>query len=173
MYAGKGDYARMKALFSKARKSFWEFWSPDTLADETRRSILYDGYDTPEDWLDAIKRGLICRLDKWFTQPQYIELWFEVKAMQQQFEYYAPGVNLRPFGGDPSVPFKFEAAQYLSMANKYGIPIKVFYFGDRDPKGEQIDQSALADIEDWCDIPFEFQRMGKQLPRGISWKRCG
>ncbi len=87
MYGNKGDYARMKALFTRARKSSWKFWRPDTLADETRRSILHEGYDTPEEWLDAIQRGLICRLDKWFTQPQYIELWFEAKAMQQQFEY--------------------------------------------------------------------------------------
>ena len=54
------------------------------------------------------------------------------------------------------------------MANKYGIPIKVFYFGDRDPKGEQIDQSALADIEDWCDIPFEFQRMGLSAEQALA-----
>ncbi len=54
------------------------------------------------------------------------------------------------------------------MAEKHGIPIKVFYFGDRDEKGEMIDQSALKDIREWANIPFEFERVGLSLDQAIS-----
>ena len=72
LYGRKDDYAKMKALFTKARKSSWRSWRPYTLADETRHPVLYHGWETPDQWLEAIQRGLTCQLDKWFTQPQYI-----------------------------------------------------------------------------------------------------
>jgi len=166
LYTGKGDYHnKMVPLFSDARKAFHGPWRPNTLADETREmEIGGGGYDGADDWYEVLAERLGVSFDKWATQSYYLTIMYEAKAMSGQFRQYAPGISLVPFGGDPSVDYKWRVAQHLSAkAEKYDTPVKVFYFGDRDEKGEMIDQSALEDIQDWCDVPFEFERVGLTL----------
>jgi len=49
------------------------------------------------------------------------------------------------------------------LAAKYRKPVKVFYFGDCDDKGEQIASSALVDIRAWAGVDFDFERVGLTL----------
>jgi hypothetical protein len=100
-------------------------------------------------------------LDKWYSQDYYVELWFEAKAMRGQFEYYTNHITLRPFGGDASIYFKWKIAEELTeAAEKYNKPIVILYFGDLDPKGMQIPESAVKDIREWASVDFEFIRCG-------------
>lgn len=82
--------------------------------------------------------------------------------MQEQFAHYTRYVTLRPFGGDPSLDFKWAAAKHLELiADVYpDKPIVILYFGDLDPKGEQIPESAALDVRTWSAAPFEFVRCG-------------
>jgi len=162
IYAEKNDYkGKFLPLLSKARKAFYKNWRPDTLADDTREALIRgDGFESYYDWLKAIGKAK-CSLDKWYNQSHYIELWFEAKAMKGQFEHYTKHITLRPFGGDASISFKWDTAQELSTAyQRYKKPIVILYFGDLDPKGLQIPESAVRDIRAWCDIDFEFYRCG-------------
>jgi len=165
-YGGKKDYKPMVALFSSLRKNFYGEWTPETLADETRSADL-NGFGAldEDDWLEDVA-AQECVLDKWSDQPCYVECWFEAKAMADQFRYYAGEVTLRPFGGDPSIPFKWATAKHLrAVKQRYGAekPIKILYFGDFDEKGMSIPASALADIKLWAEAMgaiFEFERIG-------------
>lgn len=162
-FSDKKDYLRFKDLLAKARKRFYGEWRPDTLADETRRALyLGDGYSTPEDWLKCEVATIECRLDLWQGLPQYAEIWFEAKAMQAQFLYYTKNVTLRPFGGDPSIPMKWQIAKDLEdmYSRDPEREIVILYFGDLDAKGEEIPKSATGDIEEWCEAPFRFERCG-------------
>lgn len=152
IYSQKAGYKHLLALLSRARKKFSHGWRPDTLADDTRAALVRgDGFASPQDWLDAIKDQQSCFLDHWATQPMYIECWFEAAAMQAQFEHYAdPNITLLAFHGDVSIPEKWKAAQRL--ANRYitlQTPIHIYYFGDYDPKGLTIPESAWRDINLW------------------------
>jgi len=161
-YADKDSYkTHFLPLLAKARKSFYKEWRPDTLADDTREAISRGyGWENAEDWLTAVGKAK-CTLDKWSNQSNYVELWFEAKAMRGQFEYYTKHITLRPFGGDPSIPYKWNIARELQAeSDAYGLPIKIIYFGDLDPKGLSIPQSALQDIRTWCQVEFEFIRGG-------------
>ena len=161
IYSKKGDYNnKFLPTLSKARKRFYNRWRPDTLGDDTREAVIRgDGFDSERAWLEAIGKGLKCNLDKWAGQPYYVELWFEAKAMRSQFEHYTDHVTLVPFGGDPSIPYKWAVAKRLEeRAARYGRPVAVLYFGDLDPKGLTIPESAAADIRDWCGADFEFVR---------------
>jgi len=90
-----------------------------------------------------------------------VELWFEANAMRGQFEHYTEHIMLRPFGGDPSIPFKWNIAAHLTrMAERFSKPIVILYFGDLDPKGMIIPESAVRDIREWCTDDFEFIRCG-------------
>lgn len=164
-FKGKDDYrGHFLPLLAKARKSFYKDWRPDTLADDTRVSVIRGtGHDNEKAFLEAVARAE-CRLDKWNSQAYYMECWFEAKAMRSQFEYCTKYMTLRPFGGDPSIPYKFQIAKELEQADRiYAKPIKIIYFGDLDPKGLMIPESAVKDIREWCSTPFEFIRAGLTL----------
>jgi hypothetical protein len=163
-YTGKDGYkSQFLPLLSKARKAFFEEWRPDTLSDDTRRPIERGwGFTSKESWLRSLGHWSELNLDKWLEcQDYYVELWFEAKAMAGQFEHYTQNIVLRPFGGDPSIPYKWSIAKDLeSRYERYQKPIVVLYFGDLDPKGLVIPKSAAEDIQNWCNVEFEFIRAG-------------
>lgn len=161
-YSTKQDYANkyLKAV-SAARHAFYNGWRPFTLADETRESITGgDGWVNVESWLEAVAEEK-CELDKWYSQPVYLECWYEARAMTDQFRHYTKNVTLRPMGGQPSIPYKWKAAKELERAKqKYTTPLVVLYFGDLDPAGETISEVIERDVRIWCRHGFEFIRCG-------------
>lgn len=153
IYTQKAGYKHLLTLLSRARKEFYDSWRPYTLADESRAALIHgDGFNSPQDWLDAIRRDSSCYLDHWANQPTYVECWFEAAAMQAQFQHYAdPNITLLAFHGDVSIPEKWKAAERL--AERYiqlRKPITIYYFGDSDPKGFTIPLSAWSDISAWA-----------------------
>jgi hypothetical protein len=97
----------------------------------------------------------------WRDQPYYVELWFEARAMTDQFRHYTNHSTLRPLGGQPSIPYKWEAAKSLEYAHRrYGVPIVVLYFGDLDNAGETISDVVERDVRTWCGVDFTFIRCG-------------
>ncbi len=162
----KADYKRLLGYLSKARKEFYGPWRPDTLADDTRVALLRgDGFESPAKWLSKVVESLRCNLDRWQGQRNYVEVWFEAAAMQAQFKHYCdPNVTLLAFHGDVSIPAKWDAARRVFQALLRDKQIKVFYFGDLDPKGIQIPISAQKDIE-W----FVGALIAQHMPRD-SWE---
>jgi hypothetical protein len=162
-YRDKSDYTKLKDLVTRARKRFYEGWRPDTLADDTR-TPTYRGFGRADaiDWLENQVYRQGCKLDKWQSQPYYVECWYEAAAMHAQFAHYTRHVTLRPFRGDPSLDYKWQIATDLETAAQVypGKPIIILYFGDLDDKGEQIPESAKDDIEDWSEANFHFIRCG-------------
>lgn len=163
-YSEKKGYRHLLALLSKARKGFYGEWRPWTLADDTRAPILMqrrgyyglhlrgDGFKDEKSWLERMREEINCPLDKWASQPVYIEIWFEAAAMQGQFLHYAnENVPLLAFRGDISIPEKWRTAERLADRYKeLGKPIHIYYFGDKDAKGETIPVSAWKDIGTWA-----------------------
>ena len=171
-YSKKSDYGSFVKITSKARKRFYKGWRPDTLVDDQRNAVLRgDGYETVDEWLDAIQRGVICKLDRWHDKDFYLELWFEAQAMRRQFEYYTKHITLRPMGGNPSNDYKWGAAKSLEDAHEqYQAPIKVLYFGDLDDAGVRIPQAFLSDIREWCAVDFEFINCGLNAEQVKKYK---
>ncbi len=163
----KKDISKLKIL-DKVRKEYEYGWTPDTLADTSRNMHrITTGIITKEDWLENLK----CKLDKFQNQDYYIMLWFEANAMLGQFKKYTDNIPLVPFGGDPSIPFKYSIAKEIEWADAiYNKPIVILYFGDCDKKGEQIPKSALEDIEEWCSVDFEFIPCGLTLEQAKAFK---
>lgn len=163
LYSDKKDYnARFMPLISKARKQFYDGWHPAILADDTRAVVPGgDGFDSPDEWLEAVKVNLAYKATKWIYQDYYIEVWFEAAAMEGQFKYYLKEIPLLAFRGDTSIPNKWNTAKRLERASKlYDLPVVVIYFGDDDEKGHTIPDSALKDIRAWCNVDFKYIRAG-------------
>lgn len=174
--SAKGDYKKVIALLSKARKRFWKGWRPDTLADDTRdvRAEGY-GYRSVEEWLWAFvddpvfnyaddRPGMVkSYTDRWHGQSTFLVVCFEAAAMSAQFAHYLPAwVPRVAFKGDISIPAKWRIGEVLTWADqRYGMPTQVVYFGDLDPKGMEIPVSAMTDVEAWTRAQdFEWERAG-------------
>jgi hypothetical protein len=152
----KLSYENYKKLVGRARKNFWNGWNPGSIVDDTRNSIL-KGFPKPP---KPEEPNMIQHLDS------YIEIWFESRGMVNQFKYHTKDfyVTLVPFGGDPSINFKWTISRRLENVHKtYKKPIKILYFGDCDIKGNKIPRNALKDIFRWSTVPFDFIHCGLTL----------
>lgn len=158
-YSGKDDYKnKFLPAVSMARHEEYGQWMPDSLVDETREIIdRGNGFSSPEAWMKAVSIQLSCSLSKWDAQPEYVEIWFEARAMSNQFQHYTQHVTLRPMGGQPSIPYKYRAALELSEIDK---PITILYFGDLDPAGKMISEVVERDVRKWCAREFDFVHCG-------------
>lgn len=166
IYGKKNDYLKWKALCSRYRKRFEFGFDPTTLADDTRARIQRSGgYQDLAQCLSRLVSDTVdsvsFHIDHFHQQEHYVELWFEAKAMAGQFKHYTRGIDLIPFGGDPSIPFKWDIAKELeNNAVIYGKPLAVLYFGDYDKHGLEIVDSAESDIRAWSSAEFELTRCG-------------
>jgi len=174
-YSDKKHYKdRWNPAVSKARKNFYNDWTPYTLEDATRQAfILGDGFTgSPEAWLpEHIK--MIADVEnhntascKWQYQNYYIELWFEARAMYKQFAYYTENIPLVPMGGQASIPYKWECAKRLESTDK---PVVVLYFGDLDKGGDDIAGAVEKDVTRWSDTSFEFIHCGLNLEQAKKY----
>lgn len=163
IYSEKKGYRHLLPILSRARKEFYDEWTPWTLADDTRAPLLMQrdgfytislrgwGFHDEAEWLGTLKKELNCPLNRWAKQPVYTEIWFEAAAMLSQFVHYADqNLPLLAFHGDISIPEKWRTAQRLAERwLELRRPIHIFYYGDLDPKGLMIPESAWEDIELW------------------------
>lgn len=165
-YSKKSDYKdKWCKISSAARHAFYNGWRPDTLSDETREAIIRGrGFDSAEEYLQALAEQAECELDKWSGQKWYLELWYEARAMSDQFRHYTDHVTLRPMGGQPSIPYKWEIAKDLERVyERYKLPMAVLYFGDLDTYGDAISDAVESDVKKWCSSKFRFVRCGLTL----------
>lgn len=151
----KKNYDAFGSLLSRARKEFWQGWHPAILVDEARQYAFHGelGYSMPYVELDVVKH-----------QSHYLQVWFEAQAMYQQFLRYVfqpYRISIIPFKGQATIKPKWDLAKKLErIYQKYEKPIVILYFGDYDKYGIEIPENALKDIRKWCNVPFEFERVG-------------
>ena len=149
---------KFKPIMSRARHEYYNGWKPDTLTDDTRDMLNEYGkwWDTVDGWL-CYQKYTRPRLNAEHYQDNIVYVMFEAKAMTSQFKHHLDKyrVCLVPFGGDPSIPYKWKVAKALSDdKQKHSKPIKVLYFGDYDNRGLTIPESAMRDIKAWSGIDF-------------------
>ena len=162
-YSKKDDYKnQLLPALSDARHAFYKDWRPDTLADDTRAAVVRgNGFRDEKAWLKALAAQVACNLDYWLKQPHYAECWYEARAMTDQFQYYTEHLTLRPMGGQPSIPYKWQIAKDLEQAaERYKVPIVVLYFGDLDQAGGIISDTVETDVRAWCAVDFTLIRAG-------------
>ena len=162
------DYKRKWIpLCSDARKRSYGGWHPAIIKDDTRWGLYRVG---PFQDKNHIKENLVewvnrfeLSFDHFFSQREYVIILFEAKAMIEQFMEYAKGISLFPFGGDASIPFKWDIAKHLEKRFRlYGRTkwLRVLYFGDHDDKGKKIYTAGIKDIQEWCEYEIQFTHCG-------------
>ncbi len=159
-YQRKEDYAKWKDLCSRARRRRYQDWQPNSIVNDTRHFIQGGhGADSVQEAINGL--GDLIVLNKWRVQDTYVMLWYEARAMTQQFRYYTRHMDLMPMGGWASVEYRERIADHIETCAKvYGLPIVVLYFGDLDKAGLKIAQGTADKIAAVCSVPFKFIRCG-------------
>ncbi|MBA3430706.1 MAG: hypothetical protein H0U16_04390, partial [Actinobacteria bacterium] len=120
------------------------------IADNTRwmrKPVTFSGTDA------ALKRTAeLYRRNLWDDADAYVEIWLEKEALAgvlipETVEYDVPLMVTR---GYPSLSFVAEAAKVIGNKDK---PAFLYYFGDRDPSGDDIPrhiEERLAELAPWA-----------------------
>lgn len=174
-YKTKKDCENFGQLTSRARHTAWNGWHPAILADETREAIGRTfGYQSIEDaqanMANELSTAADISINHFYRQENYIELWFEARAMTGQFKHYTEDIDLVPMGGQPSISLKWDIAKRLEQkSEKYGLPIIILYFGDEDLAGNQIEQTIIEDVTAWSTADLEVIRCGLTEDQAIKY----
>lgn len=149
----RADYQRLSVVMSKARnEGRCDF---DWIVDRSRPEY------SPNVWKDAAGYGRTIqksyRKDYWASQPNHIELWSEKDSVIGSIEALTDelGITVRVGRGFLSTTRAYEIArQFLGMEK----PITVFYIGDHDPSGREIEYNAKARVEEYG-ADFDLERL--------------
>lgn len=135
------------------------------IADNTRWMRKQDSYSSLGEMLEAQQHYY--RRAVWGNQDAYVEIWLEKDALSGVLynvtnEWDVPLMVTR---GYPSVSFIHEAA--LAIQNQ-GKPAYLYYFGDRDPSGVDIDRFVEKQIREITpEVELHFTRVAV-LPEQID-----
>lgn len=138
----------------------WTAYSPTTVEDAVR-----SGKEQIQAWMRSYSKNL------WENQNTYIEVWIEKKALQGVFQPVCRdmSVGLAPCKGYPSLTFLNDASKRFKSAEYSGKEIKIIYFGDYDPSGEDIPRSVRENLMR-LGVDVEVDRRLLLHDQVVAWK---
>src|SRR5215831_4776743 len=145
----KADYIRLSRATTKARRDYRdrELWGgtnlldsetiipPNWIVDELREAELVSMWDDVAGYMDTVKTSY--RRNNWQDQPNHVELWSEKATVLGSMRPITRelGVMLRACRGFGSTGMEGQVGYLFEGIRK---PITVFYLGDHDPSGHDI-----------------------------------
>jgi hypothetical protein len=126
------------------------------IADRSRPVYASSGFDDAVEYVATMRDGY--RKNYWTTQPEHIEVWVEKDAIIGSIEKTCNdlGVTIRVGRGYWSTTAAHAIAKIFSAIDK---PITVFYCGDHDPSGQNIQSELYSRILEYDSGDFEMERL--------------
>lgn len=131
----------------------------EAFVDSTRWHRGNAGFDTLEDALHEC--AATYRRNVWRDSNHHVELWVEKDAIGSIVTEaaYKHGVMVFVCRGFASLSSLFDASQSFKQHIREGRECHVLYFGDRDPSGLKIDESAEYAFRHTFDVNVDFRRV--------------
>lgn len=151
------EYKKLGTYLMKWRRSGDVPWS--AFADNTRWYYGNTGFSSIEAALkntrDTYRRNL------WASQNAFVEIWTEKDAIASILleEARTFGVQIFPLRGFISGSALHNAADSFKEQIDAGKDVYVYYFGDHDPSGMEIDKSAVRNLREDHGIDINFERI--------------
>jgi hypothetical protein len=149
------SYARIQRLLNALRKKGvipfqW-------VVDNVRDTIKPSSWSGLGDFADTVTDAY--RKDFWAQLPAYVEVIVEKDTVAGRVspvtgEY---DVSLHPVRGYCSTSFAWGIAQRWKRVAK---PITVYYIGDHDPSGRDIERSIMRTLREYSGKDFAWHRLG-------------
>jgi hypothetical protein len=166
------DYKRLSRATTQARRRYREMElqgysdafllmgkdliPPGWIVDETREAETVNVWNDVNGYLDTVKRAY--RRDYWSTQPAHCEVWSEKGTVLGAIRPVANelGVTLRVCHGFGSTGMESQIGELFEGIRK---PITVFYLGDHDPSGHDIERDIHERAQKASGREFDMQRL--------------
>jgi len=151
------EYKKLGSYLMKWRRSGEIPWS--AFADNTRWYYGNVGYSGIEAAL--INTRETYRRNLWATQDAFVEIWCEKDAIASILlsEAGSFGVQVFPLRGFTSGSALHNAADSFKAQIKAGKTVYIYYFGDHDPSGMEIDRSAVRNLKEDHGVTVSFERI--------------
>lgn len=109
------------------------------------------------------------RKNLWLEQPIFIEIWCEKDAIASILldEAQQYGIQVFPLRGFVSATALYSVAENFKYQMEAGKDVYVYYFGDHDPSGTEIDKSAVRNLKNDHNVEVNFERVAV-LPEHIE-----
>lgn len=135
------SYKNIGNLVSDARLAGLIDW--DMIKDRGREMIQNSHWNTPKDILVQAARQF--QIDKWETQPAYVEVMVEKQALEGVLEPICRGLDV-PFTankGYSSSSALYEAGKRLARRTEQNKECHIIYLGDHDPSGIDMSRDVI------------------------------
>ena len=151
----RAAYERVSSVMTKARGDGRVAWN--LIVDRSRPDYSPYVFEDAAKYCDSVLK--MYRKNYWHIQPNHVEVWVEKDAIMGSIENLTDelGITVRPTRGFSSTTKVHEIATLFSTINK---PITVFYLGDHDPSGCDMDRDVEARVLQHGSGPFTFRRLG-------------
>jgi hypothetical protein len=143
------DYKRLSRVTTTARRNYralelagevdsltsGAIIPPAWIVDELREAEIISMWDDVHAYMESVKRAY--RRDNWQDQPYHVEVWSEKATVLGSMRPITQelGVMLRACRGFGSTGMESQVGDLFEGIDK---PITVFYLGDHDPSGHDI-----------------------------------
>ena len=136
------QYKRLGSIVNDARLAGLIDW--DHITDRTRNLRQNSHWKTPVEIIDACAAQF--QIDKWATQPRYVEVWVEKDALVGILQVACEPLDVAYFScrGYTSQSEMWATGQRLLSHFRAGQEVHILHLGDHDPSG--VDMSR--DIEE-------------------------
>lgn len=150
----KKHYQLVSRIMTKARDD--GRCSFDAIVDRSRPAYSPSVWKDASGYGEAVKKSY--RKDYWATQPNHVEIWVEKDAIVGSIEPTTDelGVTIRVGRGFLSTTKAHDIAERFQGIDK---PITVFYLGDHDPSGQEIERDLYDRILAYGSGYFDLQRL--------------
>jgi hypothetical protein len=166
----KSDYQRLSRATTYARRFYRarelagcpehlippEAIPHEWIIDELREAEMVSVWDDVGRYMEAVKKSY--RRDNWQDQPHYCELWSEKATVLVSMRPITQelGVMLRACRGFGSTGMEGQVGNLFEGIDK---PITVFYLGDHDPSGHDIERDIHRRAQEAAGKEFRMIRL--------------
>lgn len=134
----------------------------DWIVDNTRWMRRPRTWNDIEECLNETAR--LYRRNIWQDSRQHLEVWAESDSVAGVVAdvTYMWNVPLMVTRGYSSITF---ARNAVDTWNALGRPVTVYYIGDHDPAGLNIETKLHEYVDGWAEVPVEWSRVG------VTWEQ--
>jgi len=150
----KPSYNRIQRLLNRLRiKRQIPF---EWIVDNVRSTIKPSSWSGLEDFTETVAHAY--RKDFWAQLPEYVEVIVEkdtvagtLAPVTQEFD-----VRLHPIRGYNSTTFAWDIAKFWNRIDK---PIFIYYIGDHDPSGRDLERDIREKVASFTDKEITWTRL--------------
>jgi len=144
------DYQRVSKAMTRAREDRRVPYA--WIVDRSRASYSSRGWKNLNSLGRVLEQELkTYRRDYWQDQPNYVEIWCEKDAVTGSIEDIREeyGLTVEAIRGFNSTTNIYTAARRLCDQNRDGKKVTIFYLGDWDPSGKDIERDVTDRLREF------------------------